>query len=566
MKKLLAVLIICAMLLSLLASCENNKPSNDTTVAQTEPEKEPEVRKSKPYPNAMKVSDYNLLTDSEKALYEGIAKLLSSPQASKSVALKRNVNTSCFDMIMDIFRANFATHDAVLENISYTEADGKITAVMISDDFDAQAFKIEYEAVSKKADEIIKSIPMGLSTTEILFEVIDYITANTEHISAMEKTNAYTALIDGKANSEGFAKALDLLLKKLDIPSFTVYGFEQQNSYNKDPDTDKYILKVPDPKIYWNYVRLWNKWYKIDITKLYPVWQENGELFLDLDVIMNDPFDNLAPYYFYRNDVDKMQIPLLDQWKNRINSYEFSDDAMERIMGLDLGAIANDIKNTLQFNFQTLEEADKFLENNRKTIKDKTGTDYTLHLRKDTGELTIIDVTPVKVVDFDSLSYTTEQNVFYHCYDYDNLVLTSIYDMLPIENFEQVSINLDIPEHWIGHNGIYEKFFSKSNYPGYTSAMNIICLVKVSEGFVLDKNACSRINNGVPYMSEYRSGTTSNGNNYAYFLQIEPIGIEGYYNFFVQISDEYVAHFYIIEELEKEDIVMKVIDSISICE
>jgi len=214
MKKLIALLLIFAMVLPVLVSCENNKPSADTTVAQTEPEKEPEGRKSKAYPNSLKVSAYNLLTDSEILLYEAVAKLIAAPEPAKSITLKYGVRTDSFNMIIDIFRANFATHASVIESISYTEADGKITSVMLSEDFDKAAFESEYKTVSKKADEIISSIPLGLSDKEIVFELVDYLVKNTTYTDESETTSVHTALLEGRADSEGFAKALDLLLDR----------------------------------------------------------------------------------------------------------------------------------------------------------------------------------------------------------------------------------------------------------------------------------------------------------------------------------------------------------------
>lgn len=561
MKKLIAIMLCLTFILPAFSSCHTDKPVTDTTVSETEKEKEPEIRKSKPYPNAIKVPDYNLLTDSEKALYESIAKLLSSPEASKSITLKRSVNTGCFDMIIDILKSNFGTHEAVLEKISYSEADEKITAVMIADDFDAKTFNSEYEVLSKKADEIIKSIPMGLSNREILFELIDYIVANTEHISATEKTDAYTTLIDGKANSEGFAKTLCLLLKKLDIPSFTVYGFEQQNSYDKDPQTDKYILNVTDPKICWNYIRLWNKWYKVDISKLYPMWEEHGELFLDLDNIMNDPFDNLAAYYFYRNDIDKMQIPTISQWSENLTEFSSCQDFIKLLESVDLTNIWNkSYESTLIVKFREKEEADKLLELDKSTVTDKTGIKNVLYISRKKGEQNILQITPIRSFD-NEITYST------HTYKPDYFVIYNSEYHTNRTNHpnDSIVINFDIPDCWVGENGSYKRFDSIAPYPGFVNAVSFIQLTKVPDDFKLNEWNMRDIIEGMNYYSLYEYGETSEGHQYLYYAMPTPYNpIYNEYYFNIRITDNYILTLYIYEEAENENIVFKFINSVSI--
>lgn len=561
MKKLIAVLLCLALIIPVLSSCHNDKPNTDTTISETEKQKDPEIRKSKPYPNAMKVSAYSLLTDSEKTLYEAIAKLLSSPQASKSVNLKRSVDSNCFEMILDIFKGNFGTHDAVIENISYIEADGKITAVMIYDDFDEKAFKTEYEAISKKADEIISGIPLGLSDREILFQLIDYIVANTEHVSSIEKTTVYTTLMDGKACSAGFAKTLDFLLKKLDIPSFIVYGFVQQNTYDKDTGTNKYIYEFSDPKIYWNYISLWNKWYKIDITKLYPVWEENGELFLDLDNIMSDQFSQLAPYYFYRNDIEKMQIPMIEQWSNNLNIFNSCDDFIKLLESVDLTNIWNkSYESTLIVKFRDKAEADKLLEYDKKTVTDKTGIKNVLYISRKNGEQNILQVTPIRSFD-NEMTYST------HTYKPEEFVIyNSEYHTNRINHInDSIILSYDIPECWVGENGYYKRFDDIAPYPGFVGAMSFLQLTKVPGDFVLNEWNARDIISEMPTQGLYKYGETADGHQYLYCGVPDPYHpSEIHYYFNIRITDNYLLTIYIWEYYENEDIVFDFINSVSI--
>lgn len=558
MKRLITLLLLFSITISVFGSCRDNNPNTDTTIVDTEPAKEPEIRKSKPYPNALKVSAYSLLTDSEKALYEAIAKLISSPEASKSVSIKRSVDTNCFDMIMDIFKGNFGTHDAVLENITYTEVDGKITSIIISDDFDEEDFKAEYEIISQKADEIISGIPFGLSDREILFELIDYLVANTEYVHATEKTNVYTTLINGKANSEGFTKTLDFLLKKLNIPSFFVYGIVGQNTYEKDPETNKYIYKVTDPKAYWNYISLWNKWYKIDITKLHPVWEENGELFLDLDNIINDPNRYIRPYYFYRNDIDKMQIPMTSQWSENINEFSSCEDFIKLLESVDLTNIWNkSYESTIIVKFRDMSEADKLVQYNKNTVTDKTGMKHVLYIKKKNGEPNIVQVTPIQAFD-DNITFTehTYKPDYYVIYD------EQTHTNSPNQINDSVTLSYDIPECWVGENGSYKRFDNIAPYPGFVSSMSFMQLTKVPKDFILNEWTAREIID-MPAQSLYKYGETAAGHQYLYSAMLDPYNLTdmGYY-FNIRISDDYLVTIYINEYSENEEIVFKFIDSL----
>ncbi len=564
MKRLIIALITCALLFSMLGACDNTNSNTDTdtTTADTEPQKIPEVetRKSKAYPNALSIPSYNLLTNSEKVIYEAIAKLISSPEASKSIALKQSVKVEAFDIAMDIFRGNFATHSDVLDNITFTADADKIAAVMISDDFNSENFEKEYNTIIKRADDIISAIPTGLSDKEIVFEIVDYLIANTRLVDDSEATTIYTTLTEGVSDSEGLAKSFDLLLKKAGIPSFVVYGYTENHEYDYTTNTSSITYTIPEPRHYWNYLCLWNKWYSLDLSKLHPVWFDSGELFLNIDELM---LYNDLPYYFYRNDMDKMQTPMTEQWQNNVSSYETADEVIEIIKQTKLEVLAkNAYEYALNIKFKNFNEAEKFLSYNKTIIKDKTGTEYILHLRKESGEVDIINVTPVKVVDFDNLLFTNENYKIVFCYGYDEDA--DYQDQEILTNFEPITISFDIPEHWNGADGRYFKYFDKSDYPGYISAMTVMRLIQAD--VTLDEANSRRLIGGELYMSEFFTGTTSKGNRYSYFLQKEPRGIEGYYSVLIQISPDYIVHLYIEDELEREDIIMKFIDSVKIAQ
>jgi len=557
MKKLIALLLIFAMVLPVLVSCENNKPSADTTVAQTEPEKEPEGRKSKAYPNSLKVSAYNLLTDSEILLYEAVAKLIAAPEPAKSITLKYGVRTDSFNMIIDIFRANFATHASVIESISYTEADGKITSVMLSEDFDKAAFESEYKTVSKKADEIISSIPLGLSDKEIVFELVDYLVKNTTYTDESETTSVHTALLEGRADSEGFAKALDLLLKKAGISSFTVYGYTENHIYDYATNESEYVYTVTDPKHYWNYLSIWNQWYQIDVSKLYPLWVSGGEMLLNINSLLET---NELPYYYHRNGIGDMQVPYHSLWSTIPIEFTTCSQLMDLIETTNLYNMWQySYHSELTVKFKSALETQKFLDYNEKTVTDITGTEYILFISKKNGEETIANFTPIKATYSTELNYLlqTYRPVYCGTYNSNREVLNS----------EYISIAYSIPETWLRKDGFHYRFDDSSDYPGFNIAMSVYKLTEIPENFVLDESSVDVLMGGAPYKGEFVSGTTSHGNKYAYYVQTDQYHLrDKYYYVYVQISDKYVINLYLTESIENEDIVLKVIDSVIIIE
>ncbi len=562
MKRILAILLVFAITVSILASCNNDEKPVETTATDTSKTESPAIRESKAYPNALTVSAYSLLTNNEKIVYEAIAKLISSPEPSKTVTLKKGVASDTFDMVMDIFRANFATHSAVIEKISFTADEDNITAVMIDDDFNVEAFKKEYEEINKRTDEIIQAIPLGLSDKEIVFEIVDHLIESVELLGDDESTSVYNALIDGTADSEGFAKAFDLLLKKAGIPAFTVYDYERTSEYDISTNKSTVTYTFPEPRHYWNYLCIWNKWYELDLSKLHPFWFDTGEMFLNIDTLIADTtYPYSYAYYFYRTDMDKMHLPMTEPWQSSMNSYESGEVVIDLLKSASLEGLSRH-DYSLKVKFKSIDATEKFLEYNRTNIKDKTGTEYTLHLRKEAGEVDVVNVTPVKVVDFVNISYTTESYKFDFCFTYDEN--TDFRDQSTLTNFDTITISIDIPEHWSGKEGIYYKYSDYTDYPGFTSAMSILRLVKTD--VALNEANSKGLAGGELYMSEFFTQKTSNGNDYSYFLQKEPLGIEGYYSVLIRISKDYVISLYITEKLAHEDIIMNVIDSIRILE
>ncbi len=88
----------------------------------------------------------------------------------------------------------------------------------------------------------------------------DRVAATVSYVMSGYHQTSYGALVDGKAVCAGYAKAYQLLLHKVGIPSFYVTG-ESINPATGNPEAHA-----------WNLVRLDGKWYYTDVT-----WDDQGD-------------------------------------------------------------------------------------------------------------------------------------------------------------------------------------------------------------------------------------------------------------------------------------------------
>ena len=125
----------------------------------------------------------------------------------------------------------------------------------------ALPFKNEAEVNSAKAqmDAIIDSVAyehQGESDYEIIRAIHDYIVENTDYDSSLNHINIYSmygTYINQLAVCEGYSKAFKYAMDRLNIPCIIACGI----GVNQTGNTESHA---------WNYVRLNNLWYGIDVT------------------------------------------------------------------------------------------------------------------------------------------------------------------------------------------------------------------------------------------------------------------------------------------------------------
>lgn len=124
----------------------------------------------------------------------------------------------------------------------------------------------QLEELDKKADEILQGA-RGSNYQKIQYIhnwLIDNINYDTTY-SKPNIRNIYGALISGEVVCEGYAKSFKYLMDKLEIPCILVSG-EAVNSEGKKENH------------MWNYVKINEIWYAIDVTWDDPIILNNGEL------------------------------------------------------------------------------------------------------------------------------------------------------------------------------------------------------------------------------------------------------------------------------------------------
>lgn len=117
--------------------------------------------------------------------------------------------------------------------------------------------KAQYNASSRKADEIVRSIPSNIRGNDALVAkyLTDWITRNNVYDDDNRydvHNNYYGALIKGVSKCDGFSQALDMLLRRAGIPAYRLIG--------NFKGIDNSVSHA------WNMIYIQGKWVMVDAT------------------------------------------------------------------------------------------------------------------------------------------------------------------------------------------------------------------------------------------------------------------------------------------------------------
>lgn len=111
------------------------------------------------------------------------------------------------------------------------------------------------DEVEKKKKEIWEQAPEN--TYDKIAYIHDWIVENNEYDREVNKANIrniYGALVEGEIVCEGYAKAFQYLIQEMGISCITVVGEAKQEEYS---GVEAHA---------WNYIKLNEKWYGVDVT------------------------------------------------------------------------------------------------------------------------------------------------------------------------------------------------------------------------------------------------------------------------------------------------------------
>lgn len=117
-------------------------------------------------------------------------------------------------------------------------------------------------------ENLVQSLRFSNDKYYQIREIHDFIVENTEYDETVSKSNIYNiygTLINKEAVCDGYAKTFKYILDKLDIPCIIACGIGQ----NSKGQTESHA---------WNYVKLNDVWYAVDVTWDDPVIIGNGSV------------------------------------------------------------------------------------------------------------------------------------------------------------------------------------------------------------------------------------------------------------------------------------------------
>lgn len=191
---------------------------------------------------------YNQLNDVQKLVYNEI--YIGIQNYSGSINISYDIKESDLEKIYSAI-INTADFELVYPTRKYDFKYDSITGNIYKI---CPKYDISLETRSKMMDMVDETVNKIVAQTNNMtdFETVklfhDYIITNCSYdMDGDNYSNAYGALIEGKAVCEGYARAFKYLCDKVDIPCELVIG-------------------QTDIEHMWNLVQIEGKWYNIDVT------------------------------------------------------------------------------------------------------------------------------------------------------------------------------------------------------------------------------------------------------------------------------------------------------------
>lgn len=299
MKYLNKSLLLMFLLFSLcLSSCnfsdnivgknlsEFNEELNEITKSLNNNSNSIENNKTKEISNNNEINNSNVKKENEKPIYEFIKEALINAEVEINLSGYKESNSSeeIFNLVEKIVNEN----PLILYYRGCEYWSNGILKLQYSKD--KKVIFNHRKEINKKVDYIISNvITNNMSDFEKEKVIHDYIINNSkydeDYILSIKVSNEsyspYGVLIKGKGVCEGYAKAMKLIMDKINIECIIVVGKANKTDHA------------------WNMIKLDNNYYHVDLT-----WD---------DPVTNDSSDILSYDYFNINDKDMRKDHIWDK-------------------------------------------------------------------------------------------------------------------------------------------------------------------------------------------------------------------------------------------------------------
>lgn len=297
------------------------------------------------------VSEAFMDTSDASAIYQRIRAALT--EYNNTICFSGKITHDTITEAVDMLRKNdpdifWLNGYSILSDSKHTEIEFRTL-----NEYTPSQLKTMHTALISAADNIIEQIPENGSDYDKILFVHDYLIHNTVYDSpgaASVKNGiwgtSYGCLVNSKAVCQGYAEAFMYIMNRIGIESGITHG---------ETDDDKHA---------WNYVKLDDEYYWIDVTWDDPIDENSNE-------------DNLRYTYFLINDEMLMRSRTINKTdkfvpvcKKLDNNYfvrngcyltEYSVDSIGKIMA------ERSVDNTVSIMFADeasyLETIDKLIEN-----------------------------------------------------------------------------------------------------------------------------------------------------------------------------------------------------------
>jgi hypothetical protein len=202
-------------------------------------EQESETESTAPY-------FYNALSDDEKAAYDLLKKTIMETAEAATLSVKLSQESS--DRVIALAQY----YDPEIFHLNSVKAltEGERTLFFITYKMDADEFAAANEQIKTKVDDILAVASSKESTYSKMKAIHDEIVSGCRYSDSHgERLSMYGALVSGRANSFGYAKAFTFIAKKAGIESFINISYKDGKTYARSA-------------VYYS-----EKWYNIDCSK-----------------------------------------------------------------------------------------------------------------------------------------------------------------------------------------------------------------------------------------------------------------------------------------------------------